>query len=101
MINFSLFHPKAKDEFIDRVIYQKKNFPELAQDWVLEVEKTINKLQENPFVYQEREFGHSIAKIGKFPHYLAYIVRDDKLWFVAFGSSSQDYLYWKDRLGNK
>jgi hypothetical protein len=98
MLDFSSFHPSAREEFLERVRFQTANYPELADEWLSSVETAVAQILKDPLQPREREFGHRRVNLGKFPHYLAYIVRGDRVWFVAFGSGSQDHLYWKERL---
>lgn len=98
MVELSLFHPKARKELLERFDYQVDNHPDLVDRWVATVESVYDSVLENPLAFQQRELGHRRARLGSFPHYLAYVMRDEQVWFVAVGSSSQDSLYWKDRL---
>jgi hypothetical protein len=77
---------------------QHVNYPELVNEWLATVEATIVSILKDPLRPRERESGHRRVNLGKFPHYFAYIVRNDSVWFVAFGSSSQNHLYWQGRL---
>jgi hypothetical protein len=92
------FHPDAREEYLDRVRYQRDHFPELAQEWIEVTEQVYTTILRDPLQPREREFGHRRVRLGKFPHYFAYIIREENIWIVAVGSSSQQDLYWKKRL---
>jgi hypothetical protein len=92
------FHPEAWDEIADRFDYQLLHFPELADEWLATAEQVYASILRNLLQPREREFGYRRVNIGKFPHYFAYIIRDNNIWVVAVGSSSQDHLYWQERL---
>ena len=98
MLQGDHWHPEAETEFWERLEYQKVHYPELASEWLATVKKSVAFVLDDPIRNREREFGHRRVNLGKFPHYLAYIVKDDKVWFIALGSGSQDPLYWKSRI---
>ena len=92
------FHPKAWNEVSDRFDYQLLHFPELADEWLATAEQVYASILRDPLQPREREFGHRRVRLGKFPHYFAYIIREDDIWVVAVGSCSQQPLYWSKRL---
>lgn len=87
------FHAEAWKEVSERFAYQLQHFPELAEEWLITAEQVYATILHHPFQPREREFGHRRVKLGKFPHFFAYIVRGDTIWIVAVGSSSQEHLY--------
>ena len=94
----SLFHPEAWEELSERFDYQRYHWPYLLDEWYAVFKSTYASILEDPTRHREREFGHRRAQMGKFPHYIAYIIRGDTIWIVAVGSTSQDPLYWKNRI---
>lgn len=94
------FHPLAREELKERLAYQQAHYPQLAEQWLNTVKREIAAIVEDPLRHREREreYGHRRVNLGRFPHYLAYVVENDRPVFIAVGSGSQDHLYWKSRV---
>lgn len=98
MLTTDRWHPEAEAEFWQRLEYQNLFYPAQAQQWLDTIKNSVATILEDPERHREREFGHRRVNLGDFPHYLAYIIRKDSVWFVAVGSGSQREFYWKSRL---
>jgi hypothetical protein len=53
MADLSFFHPEAREEFLDRVRYQHRYFPDLADQWLTTAEGIISLILDDPLRHRD------------------------------------------------
>ncbi len=91
------FHPAASDEMIETAAYYENKVPGLGKAFIIEVERIVGILREQPETGQriEMEFRHIL--LVRFPYSLIYRIEQERLWVVAVAHQRRRPGYWQER----
>jgi plasmid stabilization system protein ParE len=98
-VNYSLFvRHQAKRDLQRGAKWYEKQRAGLGREFVLDVEATINRIVESPFLYQEihRNVRRAIAQ--RFPYGIFYWIEHADIVVFAIVHLHRDPAYWQDRL---
>ncbi len=70
-----IFHPKAEKEYLDSVEWYEDAMIELGQEFVDEIENTINRISTNPLLFPVKKFQLREAVVKKFPFVIVFEVK--------------------------
>jgi plasmid stabilization system protein ParE len=96
-MNYS-FDPAARKEYHSAVRYYEGARPSLGADFVLEVERTIAQILENPERWHKISTNYRRCNVRRFPYAVVYEVTRDGVLIFAVAHHSRRPNYWKRRL---
>jgi plasmid stabilization system protein ParE len=73
------FAPEARVEIIQAAAWYNEVAPGLGQRFVLEVDRTIERILQHPLAWTEIEAGVRRALMKKFPYSIYYTVQDTRI----------------------
>ena len=88
------FLPEARQEFIESVAWYETREVGLGRRFREEVNHVVKRIQADPMLWREREQGYRRVNCPVFPHYIAYIIRDNKVIIVAVAHGRRMPEYW-------
>ena len=74
---------EAELDIIEAALWYENEREGFGAEFSLEVERAVARIAENPLMFQEREVGMRMAKVGRFPYGLYFVDEFDKI--VLFG----------------
>ena len=92
-----ILHPEARIEYLESIGFYESREPGLGRRFKGEVDAFIELLSSDPLLFRERKPGYRRANLSIFPHYIAFVVRDDTLWIVAIAHGHRKPEFWVDR----
>jgi toxin ParE1/3/4 len=92
------FHPDAEEELNDETDYYNGESPGLGDDFADAIERIVADVTDNPRLGREFEPGIFRKRSLRFPHWLIYIVHEERLVIVAVAPQKRKPGYWKNRL---
>ncbi len=90
-------HAEAEAEFDAAVNHYESREPGLGAQFRNEVAQSIEWIKANPEVLRVRRGGYRRFNLHRFPHYVAYVFRNDVLWVIAIAHAHRRPGYWQDR----
>ena len=95
------YHPEAIREIRNSIHWYRDRNEAVADELrslVESAESSIERSPEScaPYLHDTRGY-----RFKKFPFVLAYIIREDQIFFVALAHTSRRPGYWRDRLPNE
>ena len=92
------YHPEAIREIRESIHWYRDRNEAVADELRSAVESAESLIQRSPkscapYVHDTRGY-----RFQKFPFVLAYVVRDDQIFFVALAHTSRRPGYWRDRV---
>ena len=85
---------QAFDELTDAVEHYEEEQPGLGLRLKDEIDKHVSWIMDNPIVPSIRKGDYRRVNLKVFPYYIAYIIREDKLWILAIAHSHRKPEYW-------
>jgi plasmid stabilization system protein ParE len=74
------YHVEARVDVLEIVeYYEDKEGPELADEFISELERFIESVAERPLSYREVEPGTRRANLDRFPHHVLFQIIDDEM----------------------
>ena len=89
---------EAEVELWDTAKYYESKSSGLGVDFLDEMEKAVQFIQEDPLRQAEREDYTRRLLTKRFPYQVIYTIHDGRIWIVAFSSQRQEPGYWADRI---
>ncbi|HAK95556.1 MAG TPA: plasmid stabilization protein [Planctomycetes bacterium] len=92
------FHPDALQEYLDGASRYATINPCLAEAFVLDAERAIERIIEHPHAWPaiENDIRHCLLK--RFPFAIYYIVEEGTVTIYAFMHTSREPEYWRGRI---
>jgi len=92
------FHPEAIREVRESIEWYRQRNEEIAGEFRTLVQSAEELVQRSPeswavYLLETRGF-----RFQKFPFALVYIIRDERIYFVALAHTKRKPGYWRDRL---
>lgn len=92
-----ILHPEARIEYLESIQFYESREPGLGLRFKDEVDVHMNLVSSDPLRFRERKSGYRRANLSVFPHYIAYLVRDDLIWVVAIAHGRRKPEFWINR----
>ena len=89
---------EAEREFMDDASYYERKETGLGVRFRCEVASIVDHIAQDPQIYRLRQRGYRRVNLRAFPHFVAYIVRDEIIWIVAISHSSRRPEHWIGRM---
>ena len=71
--NYSVnFHPNAEKEFIASMQWYEHSRKDLGNEFMLEIQKVIDLIEQNPFLFPIKNKNFREALVKKFPYFIIY-----------------------------
>lgn len=88
---------EAEREFIESVKYYEAQEPGLGSRFRDEVVAAVDRIVGNPESARLRPEGYRRVNLRVFPHYIAYVIREQTLWIVAIAHAFRRPEFWMER----
>ncbi|PIV99429.1 MAG: plasmid stabilization protein [Deltaproteobacteria bacterium CG17_big_fil_post_rev_8_21_14_2_50_51_6] len=95
------FHPAARAEFEQAVLYYFEKSPSLAAIFYAEVECGIEGIVKNPLLYRKIDEDVRRCLTKRFPYGILYTIEDHYILILAVMHCSREPFYWKNRRAEK
>lgn len=95
------FHPAATEEFIETVAYYDGEVPGLGNGLIVEVERIIEILRDQPKIGQRIEKNFRRVLLARFPYSLIYSIEPEQILVVAVAHQHRRPGYWQERVAGK
>lgn len=92
-----ILHPEARIEYLESIQFYESRQLGLGLRFKDEVDVFIDLISADPLRFRERTSGYRRANLSVFPHYIAFLVRDDLIWVVAIAHGHRKPEFWIDR----
>lgn len=89
---------EAESEFRDAAAYYESKEPGLGVRFRNEVASKVDWISQNFDMPRLRPHGYRRVNLQAFPHYIAYVIRNDIIWVVAISHSFRRPEYWIERI---
>lgn len=96
-MNSISFHPDAAQEANDAVDYYGEIQSGLGDDFRVELNAALDRLQRNPQLYSVESGSVRVCSMHRFPYTVYLAVLADRIWVVAVGHQSRRPGYWGQR----
>ena len=90
--------PEAQQEFLESVLYYESKEPGLGIRFRNEVEATVNWILQHPEIARLRPKGYRRVNLRSFPHYVAYVIREQTIWITAIAHGHRRPEFWLSRI---
>ena len=92
------YHRLAENELIESARFYEQRREFLGNNFLDEVEETLEKIQTHPDLGKPGKFQTRSWKVKRFPFRLVYLEPVDRVWIVAIAHLSRKPNYWLARL---
>ena len=89
---------EAEREFIESVDYYESRAPGLGLRFRDEIAAMVEWIARFPELPRLRRKRYRRVNLQVFPHYVAYIIRSDRIWVVAIAHGHRRPEFWIDRI---
>ena len=89
---------EAEQEFAESVAYYEAKEIGLGVRFRDEVVATVDRILRYPEMVRLRPKGYRRVNLGAFPHYVAYVIREEVIWIVAIAHGYRRPEFWIDRI---
>lgn len=96
-----IINPFAELELEEAKDWYNLQQDNLGNEFVMEIDKTIIRIIENPFQFPKEKKQIHKAVVKNFPYYLFFYVDDFLINIFAVFHSSRNPMIWKKRFENK
>lgn len=92
------FH-QAADKEVQR-IYRTyfRESPTVAQKFMAEVQTALGEVEQSPELWPAHLHGTRFRRLSRYPHYIVYLVVNDRIKIVAVQHAARRSGYWARRL---
>ncbi len=88
---------QAAREFAESVTYYEAKESGLGWRFRNEVVEAVAWIESNPELPRVRSRGYRRHNLHAFPHYIAYVIREETIWVVAIAHAHRRPEFWLDR----
>ena len=88
----------AEKEFAESVLYYESKEIGLGLRFRDEVVEAVHRILRNPELPRLRPKGYRRVNLRVFPHYVAYVIRENTIWIVAIAHGFRRPEFWIDRV---
>ena len=93
-----VFHPDAREEYIQAVRYYATVAPELGARLYEEIERLICEVRREPARFFQFSPPARRALARRFPYSVIYLDDPERVWIVAVMHGKRRPEYWRERL---
>ncbi len=93
-----IFRPIAQGEFDEAMLWYEEQRPGLGDEFVAELERTIDSIANQPDRYPVVRGDVREAIVSRFPYCVYYRVKPDRVVIVAVFHGSRDPAGWQSRV---
>ncbi|MBN2150606.1 MAG: type II toxin-antitoxin system RelE/ParE family toxin [Candidatus Lokiarchaeota archaeon] len=93
----AIFHPEAEKEMNEAIEFYNSRAKNLGSDFLLEVEKKIKIIEDNPFKWPIIEEDVRRCLLQRFPFGIMYAIEFDQISIIAIANLKRKPGYWKGR----
>jgi hypothetical protein len=90
-------HPDADSELDAAVFYYEECSVGLGDDFIIDFEKTLSRIKNNPTRYRIIKGMARILKLKRFPYSIVYEFHGDNIYILAITHDNRRPLYWSSR----
>lgn len=94
----SVILEEAGREFAESVAYYEAKEAGLGGRFRTEVVDAVGWIERNPVILRLRSKGYRRRNLHAFPHYVAYVIRDETIWIVAIAHGYRRPEFWLKRI---
>jgi plasmid stabilization system protein ParE len=88
---------EAELDIIEAALWYESEREGFGAKFSHEVERAVARIAENPRIFQEREVGMRMAKVGRLPYGLCFVDEFDKIVLFGVIHLHRDPAVWKHR----
>lgn len=92
------FHPAARIEFIDAIVYYEESSEGVGLRFSREVYATIKRAAANPNSWPQMTDNTRRCLTRRFPYGVVYEIRQDDMLIVAVAHLCREPYYWSNRI---
>jgi len=92
------FHPEAREDFRDAIIWYRGHSPRAAAEFRVTVAEAIRRISEAPARWPEYSYGTRRLVLARFPFSIVYLDHLDAVQIVAVAHDKRKPGYWKGRV---
>jgi plasmid stabilization system protein ParE len=89
---------EARSELAEAVDWYRSQHPDFGNRFLLAFLEAVNKLVENPYLFQRLDDDIRRVRLRHFPYNLLYFIQEDRVVIVACAHAKRRPGYWRDRL---
>lgn len=89
---------EAERKFAESVAYYEIKEHGLGSRFRDEMVAAVNRIVQNPELSRLRPKGYRRVNLRAFPHYIAYVIREDTIWIVAIAHGHRRPEFWIERI---
>ena len=93
-----IFLGEAEQEFAESIAYYESKEPGLGWRFRNEVAEAVDRILRDPELLRLRPKGYRRVNLNAFPHYIAYVIREDTIWIVAIAHGYRRPEFWIGRV---
>ena len=92
-----IVEPEAEAEILEAAVWYDERNETLRTNFLRAVERTLERIQQNPLQYQIIFGQVRRAMLGRFPYGLMYVVSEKEIIVAACSHCRRDPKRWQDR----
>ncbi|OGV45793.1 MAG: hypothetical protein A2017_17990 [Lentisphaerae bacterium GWF2_44_16] len=100
-MNFSHFHPHARAEFLEAVIFLENESSGLGTEFMLEFDDALHLIHKFPNTWNTVKGEIRRFILSRFSYSIVYKIEKKKLAIIAVMHHSRKPLYWAERVSDK
>ncbi len=89
---------EARSELSEAVDWYRSQHPDFGNRFLRAFLEAVNKLVENPYLFQRLDDDIRRVRLKDFPYNLLYFIQEDRVVIVACAHAKRRPGYWRDRL---
>jgi plasmid stabilization system protein ParE len=89
---------EAEREFAESIAYYESKEAGLGWRFRTEVVDAVAWIDRNPCLARLRAKRYRRRNLHAFPHYIAYVIREETIWIVAIAHAYRRPEFWLDRI---
>lgn len=89
---------EAEREFVESIAYYESKETGLGWRFRAEVVEAVDWISRNPALPRLRRKGYRRRNLHAFPHYIAYVIREQTIWIVAIAHAYRRPEFWIERV---
>lgn len=89
---------EARSELAEAVDWYRSQHPDFGNRFLRAFLEAVNKLVENPYLFQRLDDDIRRVRLKDFPYNLLYFIQEDRVVIVACAHAKRRPGYWRDHL---
>jgi mRNA-degrading endonuclease RelE of RelBE toxin-antitoxin system len=90
-----VYHPLAEKEYLESISWYEDNLTGLGNSFISEIEKTLSRIEINPFLYAVKKRSFREAHVQTFPYVIIYKInrKQKKIMVVSVFHASRNPVF--------